>query len=96
MAATMVNTARNYRVFGLCPSFAAIRTTEHNVRFEFFTAVTMKNGVFWDVMSCGSCKNRHFGERRASLIMVTRIGELGTTLSVTANVVPSSPILSFR
>jgi hypothetical protein len=21
----------------------------------------MKNGVFWNVMPCGSCKNRHFG-----------------------------------
>jgi hypothetical protein len=31
------------------------------VRFEVFTAVTMKNAVFWDVTSCGSCKNRHFG-----------------------------------
>jgi hypothetical protein len=30
------------------------------VRFESFTALTMKNGVFWDVMPCGSCKNRHF------------------------------------
>jgi hypothetical protein len=30
-------------------------------RFEVFTAVTMKNGVFWDVTSCGSCKNRRFG-----------------------------------
>jgi hypothetical protein len=28
------------------------------LRFEVFTAATMKNGVFWDVMSCGSCKNR--------------------------------------
>jgi hypothetical protein len=27
------------------------------VRFEVFTAVTMKNGVFWDVTPCGSCKN---------------------------------------
>jgi hypothetical protein len=27
------------------------------VRFEVFTAVTMKNGVFWDVPPCGSCKN---------------------------------------
>jgi hypothetical protein len=26
-------------------------------RFEVFTAVTMKNGVFWDVTPCGSCKN---------------------------------------
>jgi hypothetical protein len=31
------------------------------VRFEVFTAVTMKNGVFWVVTSCGSCKNRRFG-----------------------------------
>jgi hypothetical protein len=27
------------------------------VRFEVFTAVTMKNGVCWDVTPCGSCKN---------------------------------------
>jgi hypothetical protein len=31
-----------------------------NVRFEVFTPVTMKNGVFWDVMPCGSYKNRRF------------------------------------
>jgi hypothetical protein len=31
------------------------------VRFEVFTAVTMKNGVFWDVTPCGSCKNQRFG-----------------------------------
>jgi hypothetical protein len=31
------------------------------VRFEVFTAVTMKNGVFGDVTPCGSCKNRRFG-----------------------------------
>jgi hypothetical protein len=31
------------------------------VRFEVFRAVTMKNGVFWDVTPCGSCKNRRFG-----------------------------------
>jgi hypothetical protein len=31
------------------------------VRFEVFMAVTMKNGVFWDVTPCGSCKNRRFG-----------------------------------
>jgi hypothetical protein len=34
---------------------------EH-VRFEVFTAVTMKNGVFWYVTKCGSCENRCFGE----------------------------------
>jgi hypothetical protein len=27
------------------------------VRFEAFTAVTMKNAIFWDVTPCGSCKN---------------------------------------
>jgi hypothetical protein len=31
------------------------------LRFEVFTAVTMKNVVFWDVKPCGSCKNRRFG-----------------------------------
>jgi hypothetical protein len=30
----------------------------HLVRFEVFTAVTVKNGVFWDVTPHGSCKNR--------------------------------------
>jgi hypothetical protein len=32
------------------------------VRFEVFTAATMNNTVFWDVTSCGSCKNRRFEE----------------------------------
>jgi hypothetical protein len=31
------------------------------VRFEFFAAVNMKNGVFLDVIPCGSCKNQRFG-----------------------------------
>jgi hypothetical protein len=31
------------------------------VRFEVFTAVTVKNAVSWDMTSCGSCKNRRFG-----------------------------------
>jgi hypothetical protein len=35
--------------------------TANFVRFEVFTAVTMKNGVFWVVTPCGSCKNRRFG-----------------------------------
>jgi hypothetical protein len=33
----------------------------NHVRFEIFTVVTMKNGVFWAAMPCGSCKNRYFG-----------------------------------
>jgi hypothetical protein len=31
-------------------------------RFKVFTAVTMKNAIFWDVTPRGSCKNRRFGE----------------------------------
>jgi hypothetical protein len=34
------------------------------VRIKVFTAVTMKNAVFWDIMPCGSCKNRLSEERR--------------------------------
>jgi hypothetical protein len=34
-----------------------LQSAEKSVRFEVFTAVTMKNGVFWDVTPCGSCKN---------------------------------------
>jgi hypothetical protein len=36
-------------------------TNASRVRFEAFTTVNMKNGVFWDVTPCGSCKNRRFG-----------------------------------
>jgi cytidine deaminase len=31
------------------------------LRFEVFKAVTLKNGVFWDLTPCGSCWNRRFG-----------------------------------
>jgi hypothetical protein len=34
---------------------------ENFVRFEVFTAMTMKNGILQDVTQCGSCKNRRFG-----------------------------------
>jgi hypothetical protein len=51
------------------------------VRFDVFTAVIMKNGVFWDVTPCGYCKNTRFGELSAAFNRLTRIGELGTRLS---------------
>jgi hypothetical protein len=41
----------------------------------------MKNGVFWDVTPCGSCKNR--------LVFLRSVRRL----LVAASVVPSSPIL---
>jgi hypothetical protein len=45
----------------------------------------MKNAVFWDVMPCGSSKNRISKERIASIILMARIDELGTTLARTSN-----------
>jgi hypothetical protein len=49
-------------------NFLGIQTAHHMlnltrfcVRLEVFTAVAMKNGIFWDVTPCGSCKNRRFG-----------------------------------
>jgi hypothetical protein len=55
------------------------------VRFEVFTAKTMKTGVFWDVTKCGLVRTDVSAELSASFIRVTRIGELGTTLAVTSN-----------
>jgi hypothetical protein len=44
-------------------SLSSDKVKEHNpdVRFKVFTAVTMKNSVFWDVTPSGPCKNRRFG-----------------------------------
>jgi sulfur relay (sulfurtransferase) DsrC/TusE family protein len=67
----------------------------------------MKNGALRDVTPCGSCKNDISEELSAAFIRVTRIGELGATLTithlvflrsvrrllVTASVVPSTRIL---
>jgi hypothetical protein len=39
----------------------AIAKVTYIYTWEVFTAVTMKNGVFWDVTPCGSCKKRNFG-----------------------------------
>jgi hypothetical protein len=58
-------------------------TTIRGVRFEVFTAVTMKNGVFCDVTPC-LVRIDISVELSASNIRVTRIGELGT-LAITSN-----------
>jgi hypothetical protein len=68
----------------------------------------MKNGVFWVITPCGSCKNRRFEGTWRLLHQGDKISELGTTQAATSNrrtlrrntkylaacVVPSSPILS--
>jgi hypothetical protein len=49
----------------------------------FQTKFLMKNTAFWDITPRASCENDVSEERIASIIMVTRISELGTTLPVT-------------
>jgi hypothetical protein len=58
----------------LCPD-SDLHSTEETQRFEVLTAVTMKNGVFWDV---ALVKTNVSEELSASFIRVTRIVELGT------------------
>jgi hypothetical protein len=51
----------------------------------------MRNGVFWVVTPCGSCKNRRFGgtwRLQAHLVFLRSVRRL----LVAACVVPSSPI----
>jgi hypothetical protein len=55
------------------------------VRFEVFTAVTMKNGVFWDVTPCGSYKNQRFGGTLRLLHQADKIWWTRRTLAVTSN-----------
>jgi hypothetical protein len=56
----------------------------YNVRFEVFTAVTMKNGVFGMLHPVALVRTDVSKELSTSFIRVTRIGELGT-LAVTIN-----------
>jgi hypothetical protein len=68
---------------------------------KFQENATVKNGVFRDVHRVALVRSEVSEERSASIIRVTRTGELGTTLAVSsvcrlilmANVVPSSPIV---
>jgi hypothetical protein len=45
-----IDDAKLFGIQGFCKDLL-------EVRFEVFMAVTMKNGIFWDFTSCGSCKN---------------------------------------
>jgi hypothetical protein len=55
------------------------------VRLEVITAVTMKNGVLWDVCHVALVRTDVSEELSAPFIRLTRIGELGTTLAVASN-----------
>jgi hypothetical protein len=50
-------------------------------KFEVFTAVTMKNAVFWDVAPCRSCVNRRFGGTYRLNLQGRKIGKRGTSVS---------------
>jgi hypothetical protein len=50
----------------------------------------MKNAVFWGVTPCGSCNNRrHAAKKYSDFVFLHSLCQL----LVTANIVPSSPIL---
>jgi hypothetical protein len=49
---------------------------------EVSTAETMKNGVFWDVTPCGSCRHRHFGGTSRFQHHSERISEIGTSSKI--------------
>jgi hypothetical protein len=51
-------------------------------RFEVFTAVTIKKAIFWDVMPCGSCKNRHF---RGTYRLHHQVGKNQKTRKISSN-----------
>jgi hypothetical protein len=52
------------------------------VRFKIFTAVTVNNGVFWDITPVALVRIDISEERSASFIRMTRIDELGTKLAL--------------
>jgi hypothetical protein len=51
------------------------------VRFEVFTAMTMKNAVYWDVAPCSSCVNRRFRGTYPLRLQGRKIRERGTSVS---------------
>jgi hypothetical protein len=51
------------------------------VRFEVFTALAMKNAVFWDVAPGRYCVNRRFGETFRFHVQGIKICEQGTSVS---------------
>jgi hypothetical protein len=58
-----------------------LRQLKLYVRFEAFTAVTMKNVVLWDVALCRSCVNRRFGGTYRLHLQGKTIRERGNSVS---------------
>jgi hypothetical protein len=51
------------------------------LRFEVFTAVTMKNAVFWDVAPSRSCVNRRYGGTYCFHLQGGKNRERGTSVN---------------
>jgi hypothetical protein len=81
---SVAKTVFNSEITEQCRKFCKFRRTRDRrgkydelnicrVRFEVFTAVTMKNAVSWDVAPCISCElNRRFGGRIVSNFRVEK------------------------
>jgi hypothetical protein len=65
------------------------------VRFEVFTAVTMKNAVFWDVTPCISCVNRRFGGKYRLHLQGRKIRQQGTIVSWWLQTAPGFTLADF-
>jgi hypothetical protein len=62
-------------------------------RFEVFTAVNMKNAVFWDVAPCGYCElSQRFGGTFASIFRVEKSASVEPVCSYLLTLVPRSRI----
>jgi hypothetical protein len=66
-------------------AYLFLKNSKQNVRFEVFTAVTMKNAVFWDVAPCSFCVNRSFGGTHRLRLQGRKIREPGTSEQVAAS-----------
>jgi hypothetical protein len=78
------SSSRFSRIFLMAYSKAMLKSKGDNkciVRFEVFTAVTMKNAVFWDVALCRSGVNRRFGGMYRLHLQDRKIRERGTSVS---------------
>jgi hypothetical protein len=62
----------------------------YSVRFEVFTAVAMKNAVFWDITPCVSCKNRRFGGTYRLHYQGEKNRRVRNTVAVTSNLASPS------
>jgi hypothetical protein len=62
-------------------SFPTPQTNIHNVRFEAFMAVTMKDAIFWDAALSTSSVNRHFGGTHHLHLLCRKIHDQGTSVS---------------